>query len=143
MASVWLRAGAHVIGVDKSPSVLERANKGESHVPEPGVNDAFASGLATKRFEIYDDLEKASQRVVARPPLGLPFDCVIGAEHAVPDIDQDAEVVSPHVMMMVQVMHRPRHPEDHVGVLMLELMGVGRQGRVDERPRRPADARCQ
>jgi nucleotide sugar dehydrogenase len=60
MASVWLRAGAHVIGVDKSPSVLERANKGESHVPEPGVNDAFASGLATKRFEIYDDLEKAS-----------------------------------------------------------------------------------
>src|SRR2546422_2811741 len=60
MASVWLRAGAHVIGVDKSPSVLERANKGESHVPEPGVNDAFASGLATKRFQIYDDLAKAS-----------------------------------------------------------------------------------
>jgi len=60
MASVWLRAGAHVIGVDKSSSVLERANKGESHVPEPGVNDAFASGLATKRFQIYDDLEKAS-----------------------------------------------------------------------------------
>src|SRR6266487_6132616 len=60
MASVWLRAGAHVIGVDKSPSVLERANKGESHVPEPGVNDAFASGLATKHFEIYDNLEKAS-----------------------------------------------------------------------------------
>jgi len=41
MASVWLRAGAHVIGVDKSHTVLERANKGESHVPEPGVNDAF------------------------------------------------------------------------------------------------------
>src|ERR1700730_7492369 len=61
MASVWLRAGAHVIGVDKSPSVLESANKGESHVPEPGVNDAFASGLATKRFEIYDDLAKASR----------------------------------------------------------------------------------
>ncbi|MGC1931770.1 MAG: nucleotide sugar dehydrogenase [Candidatus Nitrosopolaris sp.] len=60
MASVWLRAGAHVIGVDKSPTVLERASKGESHLPEPGVNDAFASGLATKRFEIYDDLEKAS-----------------------------------------------------------------------------------
>ncbi|MGC2668343.1 MAG: hypothetical protein WA220_04070, partial [Candidatus Nitrosopolaris sp.] len=60
MASVWLRAGAHVIGVDKSHTVLERARKGESHVPEPGVNDAFASGLATKRFEIYDDLAKAS-----------------------------------------------------------------------------------
>lgn len=60
MASVWLRAGAHVIGVDKSHTVLERASKGESHVPEPGVNDAFASGLATKRFEIYKDPTKAS-----------------------------------------------------------------------------------
>jgi nucleotide sugar dehydrogenase len=61
MASVWLRAGAHVIGVDKSHAVLERASKGESHVPEPGVNDAFASGLSTKRFEIYKDPAKASQ----------------------------------------------------------------------------------
>ena len=60
MASVWLRAGAHVIGVDKSHTVLDRASKGESHVPEPGVNDAFASGLATKRFEIYKDPAKAS-----------------------------------------------------------------------------------
>ena len=60
MASVWLRAGAYVIGVDKSPTVLESASKGESHIPEPGVNEAFSSGLATKRFEIYDDLEKAS-----------------------------------------------------------------------------------
>lgn len=61
MASVWLRAGAHVIGVDKSPTVLESASKGESHIPEPGVKEAFASGLATKHFEIYDDLEKASR----------------------------------------------------------------------------------
>jgi len=60
MASAWLRAGAHVIGVDKSPTVLENASKGKSHLPEPGVNEAFASGLATKRFEIYNDLEKAS-----------------------------------------------------------------------------------
>ena len=60
MASAWLRAGAHVIGVDKSPTVSEGASKGKSHLPEPGVNEAFASGLATKRFEIYNDLEKAS-----------------------------------------------------------------------------------
>ena len=60
MASAWLRAGAHVIGVDKSPTVLENASKGKSHLPEPGVNEAFASGLTTKRFEIYNDLEKAS-----------------------------------------------------------------------------------
>lgn len=60
MASAWLRAGAHVIGVDKSPTVSESAGKGRSHLPEPGVNEAFARGLATKRFEIYNDLEKAS-----------------------------------------------------------------------------------
>ena len=60
MASAWLRAGAHVIGVDKSRTVSESASKGKSHLPEPGVNEAFASGLATKRFEIYNDLEKAS-----------------------------------------------------------------------------------
>ncbi len=60
MVSVWLRAGAHVIGVDKSPTVLERASKGESHIPEPGVNDAFAKGRVTKRFETYKDPVKAS-----------------------------------------------------------------------------------
>jgi nucleotide sugar dehydrogenase len=61
MASVWLRAGAHVIGIDKSEAVLERARKGESHLPEPGVNDAFASGLVNKRFQVYHDPTKASQ----------------------------------------------------------------------------------
>src|SRR5947209_13694088 len=60
MASVWLRAGAHVICVDKSPTVLERASKGESDIPEPGVNDAFAKGLVTKRFELYKDAVKAA-----------------------------------------------------------------------------------
>ncbi|MGA9150883.1 MAG: nucleotide sugar dehydrogenase [Candidatus Nitrosopolaris sp.] len=60
IASAWLRAGAHVIGVDRSPTVSESASRGKSHLPEPGVNEAFASGLATKRFEIYNDLEKAS-----------------------------------------------------------------------------------
>src|SRR5436309_13948434 len=60
MASVWLRAGAHVICVDKSPTVLERASKGESDIPEPGVNDTFAKGLVTKRFELYKDAVKAS-----------------------------------------------------------------------------------
>jgi nucleotide sugar dehydrogenase len=61
LASVWLRAGAHVIGVDKSPRVLENARKGKTHVPEPGVNEAFSKGLKDKRFYVYDDPVKASQ----------------------------------------------------------------------------------
>ena len=60
IASVWLRAGAHVIGVDKSSKVLENAKKGKTHVPEPGVNDAFTKGLEEKRFQLYADLAQAS-----------------------------------------------------------------------------------
>src|SRR2546423_9986741 len=61
IASVWLRAGAHVIGVDKSPNVLENAKRGRTHVPEPGVNEAFTKGLDKRRFEIYERAVKASQ----------------------------------------------------------------------------------
>src|SRR5919109_938526 len=61
LASAWLRAGAHVIGVDKSPKVLENARKGRTHVPEPGVNEAFSKGLKDKKFYVYDDPVKASQ----------------------------------------------------------------------------------
>ncbi len=61
IASVWLRFGAHVIGVDKSPTVLENAKKGKSSVPEPGVSEAFSKGLKQKRFSVYDDPVKASQ----------------------------------------------------------------------------------
>lgn len=61
LASAWIRAGAHVVGVDKSPKVLENARKGKTHVPEPGVNEAFSKGLREKRFYVYDDPVKASQ----------------------------------------------------------------------------------
>jgi len=61
IASVWLRAGAHVIGVDKSPNVLENAKRGMTHIQEPGVNEAFTKGLDKSRFEIYEDAVKASQ----------------------------------------------------------------------------------
>ena len=47
MASVWLRTGAHVIGVDKSPTVLDNARKGKTHLPEPGVNDAYREGMSS------------------------------------------------------------------------------------------------
>src|SRR5919202_1292060 len=60
IASVWLRAGAYVIGVDKSPKVLENARRGRTHVPEPGVNEAFTKGLQERRFDLYDDLIQAS-----------------------------------------------------------------------------------
>ena len=41
--------------------MLENAKKGRSHVPEPGVNEAFRKGLDENRFEIYEDPVKASR----------------------------------------------------------------------------------
>src|ERR671916_2840409 len=61
LASSWLRAGAHLIGVDNSSKVLENARKGRTHISEPGVNEAFSRGLREKRFFVYSDPVKASQ----------------------------------------------------------------------------------
>lgn len=61
LASSWLRAGAHLIGVDNSSKVLENARKGRTHISEPGVNEAFSKGLKEKRFFVYSDPVKASQ----------------------------------------------------------------------------------
>lgn len=60
MASVWLRAGAHVIGIDKSSQVLNYAREGKTHLPEPGVTEAYSEGIRTGRFTVYDDLMQAS-----------------------------------------------------------------------------------
>ena len=61
IAAAWLRAGAHVIGVDKSTSILKYARQGKTSIPEPGVNEAFEKGLSNKKLSIYDDLVKASK----------------------------------------------------------------------------------
>jgi nucleotide sugar dehydrogenase len=61
LASTWLRAGAHLIGIDTSSEVLENARDGRTHIGEPGVNEAFSKGLRDKRFLVYSDPVKASQ----------------------------------------------------------------------------------
>jgi nucleotide sugar dehydrogenase len=61
LASSWLRAGAHLIGVDNSSEVLENARKGRTHIDEPGVNEAYSTGLKEKRFLVYGNPVKASQ----------------------------------------------------------------------------------
>jgi len=61
IAATWLRAGASVIGVDKSKIILQNAREGKTHIPEPGVSDAYEKGLKNKKFVVYDDLVKASQ----------------------------------------------------------------------------------
>src|SRR5918993_6003773 len=61
LAAVWLRAGGHVIGVDKSKKVLSEARKGRTTIPEPNVNRAFRNGIDSGRFKLYEDPIKASR----------------------------------------------------------------------------------
>lgn len=60
IASSWLRAGITVIGIDKSQKVTENAKNGVTHIPEPGVNEAFGHGVKIGKFMVYDDPVKAS-----------------------------------------------------------------------------------
>jgi nucleotide sugar dehydrogenase len=61
LAAVWLRSGAHVIGVDKSKKVLAEARRGKTTIPEPLVNEAFKRGISSGRFKLYEDPLKASE----------------------------------------------------------------------------------
>ncbi len=60
IASSWLRSGVTVIGIDKSQKVVENAKKGLTHIPEPGVNEAFSEGIRNGKFLVYEDPIKAS-----------------------------------------------------------------------------------
>lgn len=60
IASVWLRAGVKVIGIDKSKKVIENTRNGVTHIPEPHVNESFTKGLTDGQLLVYDDPVKAS-----------------------------------------------------------------------------------
>jgi len=60
LASVWLRTGIRVIGIDKSKKVIENTRNGITHIPEPLVNESFSQGLNEDRFLVYEDPVKAS-----------------------------------------------------------------------------------
>ena len=59
--AVWLRAGAHVIGVDKSDIVIRNVLKGRSHIKEPGVEETFSKAISQDRLEATTDLVYASR----------------------------------------------------------------------------------
>lgn len=61
LASVWLRTGVRVIGIDKSSKVIENTRHGITHIPEPFVNESFSQGLKEDRFLVYEDPVQASR----------------------------------------------------------------------------------
>ncbi len=74
VAAVWLRAGARVIGVDKSDSVVKAASSGSLLISEPGVVPALKKGLRNKRFTATTDAAQASKESdlkIITVPVGL------------------------------------------------------------------------
>lgn len=62
LASVWLRIGAYVTGVDKSSTAIKNASIDKTHIPEPNVSEAFTVALREERFTVTDDLIEASRQ---------------------------------------------------------------------------------
>ena len=61
ITTVWLRFGAHVIGVDKDPDVVERANRGLGPKGEPLISETYMKGLKDGRFKATMDGDRASR----------------------------------------------------------------------------------
>ena len=74
IASVWLRAGAKVIGVDISQKLLESIKNGTSHSIEPNVSQTFLKSLKNTNFVITNDgvhASKISDIKIIVVPVGL------------------------------------------------------------------------
>src|SRR5712692_7428985 len=56
------------------------------------------------------DLQVVAERILPWPALGLPRHRLVRAEDAVPDIERDAEIVPPHVLVVVEIVHRTPEP---------------------------------
>jgi nucleotide sugar dehydrogenase len=61
ITTVWLRAGAKVICVDKSQKVIENIRKGNPPVSEPLVKEFFKTGIKQKRLTATSDSIQASK----------------------------------------------------------------------------------
>ncbi len=66
LAAVWLRFGAHVVGVDKDPRAVERARAGKGPTGEPLVSEAFSAGLSDGRFRAASEEEGVDGRPAVR-----------------------------------------------------------------------------
>ncbi len=72
--TVWLRAGARVIAVDKNIDVLEKLRKGESPTNEPHSKRAISKGLKENKLIITSDHQTAIRKsnvVIIAVPVGL------------------------------------------------------------------------
>ena len=74
VAAVWLRVGAHVVGVDKNPEIIERIRKKKPIGGEKDVIEAFEKAYSRNLVDGTDDAVKASRATFVKfitVPVGL------------------------------------------------------------------------
>lgn len=66
-ASTFAAHGANVLGVDIQPEVIATLNRGEIHIHEPGLRDAYSKALESGRFKAALKPEEADAFIIAVP----------------------------------------------------------------------------
>lgn len=61
-ACLFGEAGANVIGVDSNPDVVEKVNRGESYLPEPGLPQLLKKLLSQKRLRATSNTQEAASQ---------------------------------------------------------------------------------
>jgi len=74
VAAVWLRVGAHIVGVDKNLAIIERIRKKKPIGGEKDVAEAFSKAYSKNLVEGMENAEKASKSTLVKfitVPVGL------------------------------------------------------------------------
>jgi UDP-N-acetyl-D-mannosaminuronic acid dehydrogenase len=66
-ASTFAMRGAHVLGVDVNPNIIETLNRGEIHIHEPGLREAVANAVQTGNFKAATQPAEADAFIIAVP----------------------------------------------------------------------------
>jgi UDP-N-acetyl-D-mannosaminuronic acid dehydrogenase len=66
-ASTFAVHGVEVVGVDVNPLVLETLRRGELHIQEPGLREAFDAAIASGRLTISEKPAEADAFIIAVP----------------------------------------------------------------------------
>lgn len=77
IAAVWLRAGATVIGVDISETLINQIKTGTSHKKEPFLSETFSKSLKNGKLSLITDGVEASKKSSIKiivVPVGLKKD---------------------------------------------------------------------
>lgn len=66
-ASTFAMHGIETIGVDISPTIIDILNRGDIHIHEPGLREAFTQALQTGKFRASLTPEQADAFIIAVP----------------------------------------------------------------------------